>query len=66
MKATMKAPDDKITYGVICEKDPDAGMWATKYDDAVRLAREMSKNHPDNRPYYIVERIETFEIVAVV
>lgn len=60
---TVKTPEEKITYGVICAKMPTPRIFSESYDEAVRDAKF---NNPNYRPYYIVERTEHFEICGVV
>lgn len=66
MKATMKAPDEKITYGVISEKHQSTDLYANTYEDALDMAIEMKHDNPENKPYFIVERTEHFEICTVI
>lgn len=55
----IKAPDDVVTYAVICEKFPNPCSYYREYDCAVKWAKS---DQPANRPYYIVKRTEHFEI----
>ena len=54
---------DKKSYAVICDKFPSPHVYFNTYGEAERWARY---NQPNNRPYYIVERLEHFEIVGEV
>ena len=55
----IKAPDSKVSYAVICEKYPDPCIYFDSYDLALKWA---NINQPDNLPFYIVKRIEHFEV----
>jgi hypothetical protein len=59
----MKAPEDKIYFGSVCEHFPDCSVFFNTYNDAENWAKN---NQPDYRPYYIVKKIEHFEICGVV
>lgn len=54
---------DKISYAVICDKFPSPHIYFNTYKEAERWARF---DQPNDRPYYIVERSEHFEIVGEV
>jgi hypothetical protein len=58
-KAEMENPQPQITYGYICKKRPNSSVWVKTYEEAVSMAKS---DQPVNRPYFIVERIEHFEI----
>lgn len=59
----MKVPEDTISYSVICENSPTPNIYSDTYLDAVQMAMF---EQPAYRPYYIVKRVEHFEICAVV
>ena len=59
----IEAPAEKISYGVICEKNRECTCWTSTYEGAVDWAKN---NQPANKPYYIVERTEHFEICGMV
>ena len=59
----MKAPEEKISYAAICEQMPISNIYFGTYKEAVDFAKF---NQPSYRPYYIVERVEHFEICGVV
>ena len=54
---------DKISYSTICDKFPIPQVYFNTYAEAEHWARF---NQPNNRPYYIIERSEHFEIVGEV
>lgn len=58
----MNTPEEKITYSVICENSPTPDIYFDTYEEAVKFAKF---NQPANKPYYIVERVEHFEICGV-
>ena len=55
----MKAPDDKISYAIICNKFPIPQTRYATYDLAVKWAK---LDQPNYRPFYIVKCTEHFEI----
>lgn len=55
----MKAPDDKISYAVICNNFPNPQTRYATYDLAVKWAK---LDQPSHRPFYIVKCTEHFEI----
>ena len=59
----MKPLEERITYSVICEQMPEPTVYFSSFDEAVKWA-ELSQ--PLYRPYYIVERVEHFEVCGVV
>jgi hypothetical protein len=59
----MKTPEERITYTAICEQMPIPNLYFETYKEAVNYAEF---EQPAYRPYYIVERIECFEICGVV
>ena len=59
----MNTPEERISYSVICDKQPDPRIYHSTYEEAVKWAK---LNQPDYRPYYIVKRVEHFEICGVV
>lgn len=59
----ISCPQPRITYGYICKNHPQTNVWCDKFDDAVSIAE---KDQPLNRPYYIVERVEHFDICGEV
>ena len=59
----MKALEEKITYSAICEQMPVPHLYFETYEETVGHAKN---NQPAYRPYYIVERVEHFEICGVV
>ena len=61
-KCPIKTPDERITYGVISMKHQSTDMYANTYDDALKMAHEMKHDKPEDKPYFIVERTEHFEI----
>ena len=54
---------DRISYAVICDKFPSPQVYFNTYDEAEQWARFDQPNH---RPFYIVKRLEHFEIVGEV
>lgn len=54
---------DRISYSTICDKFPSPHVYFNTYAEAEHWARF---NQPNNRPYYIIERSEHFEIVGEV
>lgn len=54
---------DKISYSSICDKFPSPHIYFNTYDEAERWA---IFNKPNYRPYYIIKRLEHFEIVGEV
>lgn len=52
-------PKEIITYGYICEGKPNPTIFFPTFKQAVSSAQN---DQPTNRPYYIVERTEHFEI----
>ena len=59
----MNTPEEKITYSVICENSPTPDIYFDTYEEAVSMAK-FSKTAC--KPYYIVERVECFEICGMV
>ena len=59
----MKTPEEKISYAAICEQMPIPHLYFGTYEEAVDYAKI---EQPAYRPYYIVERVEHFEICGVV
>ena len=59
----MKCPEEKIYYGVICERFPEPSVYFETFDAAIRWAKSDS---PAYRPYYIVECVEHYEICGIV
>lgn len=59
----MKAPDDEISYAIICNKFPVPQERYTTYDLALKWAK---LNQPEYRPFYIVKCTEHFEICGMV
>ena len=55
----IKCPEDKITYAVICKKFPNPNVYFESYELAKRW---IELEQPNNRPFYIVKRIEHFEL----
>lgn len=55
----IKAPDEKASYAIICERFPSPSVYFDDYDTALKWAKS---NQPSYRPYYIVKRTEHFEI----
>ena len=63
MPSAQPANSSKISYSVICEKFPNPHIYFNTYDEAEHWARF---NQPNYRPYYIIKRLEHFEIVGEV
>ena len=59
----MKTPEEKISYSAICEQMPIPHLYFDTYEEAVKYAKF---EQPAYRPYYIVERVEHFEICGVI
>lgn len=59
----MKTPEEEISYAAICERQPIPTSYFRTYEEAVSHAKF---DQPAYRPYYIVERVEHFEICGVV
>lgn len=59
----MNTPEERISYAVICEKMPNPCCFFGSYKEAVKWAKF---DQPENRPFYIVKRVEHFEICGVV
>lgn len=59
----MTNPEERITYGYICEQMPIPSMFFRTYEEAYKAAEF---NQPAYRPFYIVERTEHYEICGVV
>lgn len=59
----MKTPEEKISYAAICEQMPIPHTYFGTYKEAEDYAKI---EQPAYRPYYIVERVEHFEICGVV
>ena len=47
----MNTPEERISYSVICDKQPDPHIYHLTYEEAVRWAK---LNQPAYRPYYII------------
>lgn len=62
-RENTKAPNDKISYAVICEKFPNPTVYYNTCDLALKWAK---LDQPNDRPYYIVKRTEHFEICGKV
>ena len=56
---TIKCPEDKTTYAVICKKFPNPNVYFESYELAKRWVK---LEQPNNRPFYIVKRTEHFEL----
>ena len=59
----MKCPEEKIYYGVICERFPEPSVYFETFESAIRWAKS---EQPAYRPYYIVECVEHYEICGSV
>jgi len=59
----MKTPEEKISYTTICEQMPISNVYFGTYKEAVNFAKS---DQPAYRPYYIVKRVEHFEICGIV
>lgn len=59
----MKTPEEVVSYGIICEHYQIPTSYFRTYEEAVRQAEF---DQPAYRPYYIVERVECFEICGAV
>lgn len=59
----MKTPEEKISYAAISQQMPTPHLYFESYKEAEEYAK---KEQPEYRPYYIVERVEHFEICGVV
>jgi len=59
----MKTPEERITYTAICEQMPTPNFYSETYEEAVAYAKS---EQPAYRPYYIVKRVEHFEICEIV
>lgn len=59
----MKIPEEKISYAVICKQMPIPHLYFETYKEAEDYAKI---EQPAYRPYYIVERVEHFELCGVV
>lgn len=59
----MKTPEEEVSYGKICEHYPIPTSYFKTYEEAVSSAKF---DQPAYRPWYIVERVEHFEICGVV
>lgn len=59
----MKPLEERITYSVICEQMPEPKVYHSSFNEAVEWAKS---DQPLYRPYYIVGRVEHFEICGVV
>ena len=59
----MKTPKERITYAAICEQMPTPHVYFGTYEEAEDYAET---EQPAYRPYYIVKRIEHFEICGIV
>lgn len=59
----MKTPEEKISYATICEQMPVPHLYFGTYKEAEDFAKI---EQPAYKPYYIVERVEHFEICGVV
>ncbi len=59
----MKTPEEKISYTAICKQMPTPHSYFETYEEAENYAKI---EQPAYRPYYIVERVEHFEICGVI
>ena len=62
-KKLCEVPKEKITYGAICEQQPEPSVFFKTFSEAVNWAEN---DQPAHRPYFIVERTEHFEVCGVV
>lgn len=58
-----KAPNDKVSYAIICDKFPNPTVYYDTYDLALKWAK---LDQPNHRPHYIVKRTEHFEMCGKV
>ena len=59
----MNTPEEEITYGIMNKKGHVSCLWSKSYAEALDYAKT---EQPMNRPYYILERTEHYEIVGEV
>lgn len=59
----MTTPEERISYAAICEQMPIPHLYFDTYEEAVDYAKT---EQPAYRPYYIVERVEHFEMCGVI
>lgn len=59
----MNIPQEEITYGIMNKNGHISCLWSKSYAEALDYAKT---EQPMNRPYYILERTEHYEIVGEV
>lgn len=54
---------DQIRYGHTCDLSRMPTVWTKSFDEALRYAKN---DQPANRPFYIIELCEHFEVCGIV